>query len=472
MTLKQFMTRGMEKRGADFQFNVGNTPGPFVTFNKDKDYVTNLDQTALSVYGPHLFNGVGKDYWDAVSDYDKQRLIAEASGLLQEVVPKVLSGDTQLLNQLDKSKAVKDLFRMSGISGDKKPSEFVTEFMSDMTKDSGMMKFMLGASKNNPGLFKAFAHKYILQSMMKKMGLDPSKVYDYAPGLKDYDMNQHLPGMAAAFGIPFGIGALMGKPGWGLLIGLLGAGGYGYYKYNQMAGVDHPFSAPPSSQYLAEPAAEAPVTEPAPAPEAPSGPGAPASKGISSGGGGSPASTPVASNEDIAAQEQHKLGLDALDSEIDPSSAPVAQPSAPVVEKKNSTTPSYPARQPIKIDTSKPVPEWVNPEETIPAPSVQNVNIPRIPPVTPAPIGFDYLEQLQPKPMGKPSAGLPSVEEWRKEHPTRTTENVVRVKPRRTPSSGPKKDIVIEVPPHQETKEQTGPGFVPRNGLAVPPFFF
>jgi hypothetical protein len=70
-------------------------------------------------------------------------------------------------------------------------------------------------------------------------------------------MNQYIPGMAAAFGIPLGIGALTGHPGWGALLGLLGAGGYGYYQYNKM---QHDLLNSTAQSNEETPASEAPAT--------------------------------------------------------------------------------------------------------------------------------------------------------------------------------------------------------------------
>lgn len=285
MTLKQFMTRGMEKRG--FTINPNWTPGKGDMFgpNAKLDSATQATQLnyLMTLYNrltPDQKNALGihpvdiitlsttgkpsdnlmklvrvfssgkpdiaRDYWKNIPEAEQVQklIIRNLEGAIESALPGILSDDPKFMNQLDKDPTL-----LQALEG-QKPSEAIRGLLSKFTEDSGMRKFLLGLAKTNPNLFKAFAHKYILQGLMQQMGMDPSKVYDYAPGLKAYDMNQHLPGMAAAFGIPFGIGALTGHPGWGALLGLLGAGGYGYYKYNQMAGT--PFGTPPDldKQYV------------------------------------------------------------------------------------------------------------------------------------------------------------------------------------------------------------------------------
>lgn len=255
MTLKEFMTRGMEKDAAAFQFGK---PGSerFMTYNADPNYSGNFDDTALSKLPGPLMAAKARpafwnEYWAENPDIQKQ-LMWEFQSLLNEALPNI--DNKEFLGQLDKDRLIAGLSK-NFLHG--KPSKVLPGLIDEFKQQSMMNPFLLNMAKNHPDLFKAFAHKWVLQSMMKQVGMDPSKVYELAPDLANYDMNQHLPGMALAFGLPLGIGAFLGHPGWGALLGMLGAGAYGYYQYNKMR--QHPFAQVPNAE---APAANDPGIDP------------------------------------------------------------------------------------------------------------------------------------------------------------------------------------------------------------------
>lgn len=222
MTLKQFMTRGMEKDASDY---IVTPEG--IKYVEEEQGGSNSDSFFRRPLGTYIGKRIAYEASNGSIADPKLYANENATGIMDDLqktvkyLKPIVFDDEKYAQEIAKIDEV-----MPGAGAKFK------EIGDKIRSIPGLKRLY----KTSPGMFDAFADQYIYQNIMKEMGLDPSKVGDYVKDLNSYDMNQHLPGMAAAFGIPFGIGALMGKPGWGLLLGLLGAGGYGYYRYNQMQG--------------------------------------------------------------------------------------------------------------------------------------------------------------------------------------------------------------------------------------------
>lgn len=71
-----------------------------------------------------------------------------------------------------------------------------------------------------------------------KSNWTPEKLQKSKDAIKNltntYSFSRYAPGMALAAAVPFTLGALIGRPGLGLLLGTALSGGVGYYGYNRL----------------------------------------------------------------------------------------------------------------------------------------------------------------------------------------------------------------------------------------------
>lgn len=267
MTLKEFMTRGtggMEKRGDSYYIDPEwRSKGRGGPVRRRKGVNQRLFDTGTfapllaykklqEINNGNLTPDVYKSQFNTFREENPQ-FFDMLEGINRQFAPKILSGDMRAAERL------RVVGNQVGI-----PSDFIETYISKLSEAGEKYSWLF---KDNPRMAESLALNYVNRDMLKMLGVDPSMMRELMPGMKNYDMWQHAPGMAAAFGIPFGIGALLGHPGWGALLGLLGAGGYGYYQYSKMQNdllnsVPNEEEKAPEEPPAAEPpAAEAPVAE-------------------------------------------------------------------------------------------------------------------------------------------------------------------------------------------------------------------
>lgn len=293
MTLKEFMTRGnggMEKDAVGFDLKPGYTEAgdvPFLYYNPSRRGGTYFAKSPLMGhllatrdFTPEQSKVYYESHFQDNPELQKQ-ILEEAARLLPYFSNEWNSNKKAFINNLNADDTLKALVKQYNKTNGTNltPGDFLSSQINNLP-------LIYRKAFENPGVYKAVGQYPALQRIAKQLGIDPGKVRELVPEMANYDMWQHTPGMAAAFGIPFGIGALLGHPGWGALLGLLGAGGYGYYQYNKMQqallngagnGAGKPEEVPPKTSGPTEetapdenaPAEPETITKPLPGPPEP-----------------------------------------------------------------------------------------------------------------------------------------------------------------------------------------------------------